>query len=161
MKLGLGLYRRMLTVEKFRFARQAGATHIVAHLTDYFKDSESLSTASAGEVWGITTNQARLWSYEELSDLRRAIETEGLQLAALENFDPAHWGDHLGATGLPGIAADGDNNGTVEQADWSYWNARFGNIVVAQSGAGTVPEPSSLLLLVISSIALASLHRRQ
>ena len=36
MKLGLGLYRHMLTVENLRFARQAGATHIVAHLVDYF-----------------------------------------------------------------------------------------------------------------------------
>ena len=32
MKLGLGLYRHMLTAENFRFARQAGATDIVAHL---------------------------------------------------------------------------------------------------------------------------------
>jgi len=37
MKLGLGLYRHMLTRDNFRFARQAGATHIVAHLVDYFK----------------------------------------------------------------------------------------------------------------------------
>ncbi len=95
MKLGLGLYRQMLTPENFRFARQAGATHIVAHLTDYFKDSDSLSTATAGEAWGITTNYNRLWTYEELADLRRSIEAEGLKLAALENFDPAHWYDVL------------------------------------------------------------------
>ena len=37
MKLGLGLYRHMLTRENFQFARQAGATHVVAHLVDYFK----------------------------------------------------------------------------------------------------------------------------
>src|SRR5436190_989754 len=36
MKLGLGLYRHMLTRENFSFARQAGATHVVAHLVDYF-----------------------------------------------------------------------------------------------------------------------------
>ena len=36
MKLGLGLYRHMLDRENFQFARQAGATHIVAHLVDYF-----------------------------------------------------------------------------------------------------------------------------
>ena len=35
-KLGLGLYRHMLTPENFRFARQAGATHIVPHWVDYF-----------------------------------------------------------------------------------------------------------------------------
>ena len=28
MKIGLGLYRESLTPENFRFARQAGATHI-------------------------------------------------------------------------------------------------------------------------------------
>ena len=32
MKLGLGLYRHMLTPDNFRFARQAGATHIAARL---------------------------------------------------------------------------------------------------------------------------------
>jgi len=95
MKLGLGLYRQMLTPENFRFARQAGATHIVAHLTDYFNESDSLSTASAGDAWGVTTNQDRLWTFEELSELRRAIEAEGLELAALENFDPSHWYDVL------------------------------------------------------------------
>jgi mannonate dehydratase len=34
MHLGLGLYRHMLTPDNFRFARQAGATHIVAHWVD-------------------------------------------------------------------------------------------------------------------------------
>ena len=38
MKLGLGLYRHMLDADHFRFARQSGATHIVAHLVDYFPD---------------------------------------------------------------------------------------------------------------------------
>jgi mannonate dehydratase len=95
MKLGLGLYRQMLTPENFRFARQAGATHIVAHLVDYFNSADSLSTASAGDAWGITLNQDRLWTYEELRDLRQSIEAEGLQLAAIENFDPAHWYDVL------------------------------------------------------------------
>ena len=37
MKLGLGLYRHALTRDNFQFARQAGATHIVAHLLDYFQ----------------------------------------------------------------------------------------------------------------------------
>ena len=36
MKIGLGLYREQLTPDNYRFALQAGATHIVAHLTNYF-----------------------------------------------------------------------------------------------------------------------------
>ncbi|MFN8453476.1 MAG: mannonate dehydratase [Anaerolineae bacterium] len=94
MKLGLGLYRWMLTPDNFRFAKQAGATHIVAHLVDYFNSADSLSTASDG-YWGVTNNQDRLWSYEELNDLHKMIKAAGLELAAIENFDPSHWYDVL------------------------------------------------------------------
>ena len=37
MKVGLGLYRHMLTREYYDFARQAGCTHVVIHLVDYFR----------------------------------------------------------------------------------------------------------------------------
>lgn len=94
MKLGLGLYRQMLTTDNFRFARQAGATHIVAHLTDYFRTDESLATASGGDTWGLA-GETKPWSYEELRDLRAAINGEGLELEALENFDPGMWYDVL------------------------------------------------------------------
>jgi mannonate dehydratase len=95
MQLGLGLYRHMLTPANFRFAKQAGATHIVAHLTDYFRADDNLATASGDASWGYTDSHDRLWTYEELRDLRAAINAEGLELAALENFDPAHWYDVL------------------------------------------------------------------
>lgn len=96
MKLGLGLYRHMLTADNFRFARQAGATHIVAHWVDYFHEAPRIPAAeSAGQGWGISQNQGRLWTVQELTDLRRAVEAEGLQLAAIENLDPSHWHDVL------------------------------------------------------------------
>jgi mannonate dehydratase len=95
MKLGLGLYRHMLTAENYRFAKQAGATHIVAHLTDYFKASPEIPSATSdGEGWG-AAGSGQPWTYEELRDLRAAINAEGLELAAIENFDPAHWYDVL------------------------------------------------------------------
>ena len=94
MKLGLGLYRHMLTADNFRFAKQAGATHIIAHLVDYFSAEPRIPTATnAG--WGAAGNPDRLWTFEELRDLRAAINAEGLELAAIENFDPAHWYDVL------------------------------------------------------------------
>jgi mannonate dehydratase len=95
MKLGLGLYRHMLTAENFRFAKQAGATHIVAHLADYFRSDDSLSTATGGGSWGYTDTHDKLWTYEELADLVASVRAAGLELAALENFDPAHWYDIL------------------------------------------------------------------
>src|SRR5690606_8013671 len=84
-----------LNADNFAFAKQAGATHIVAHLTDYFRTDDSLSTASGDESWGYTDNAGKYWTYEELRDLRAAVNAEGLELAALENFDPAFWYDVL------------------------------------------------------------------
>jgi mannonate dehydratase len=99
MKPGLGLYRHMLTRENFQFARQAGATHVVAHLVDYFTggshnpaDNQPTGTEHG---WGRAGNPDQIWSLDEFQNLRKAVEAEGLRLEAIENFDPAHWYDVL------------------------------------------------------------------
>jgi mannonate dehydratase len=94
MKIGLGLYRHMLTPDNFRFAKQAGATHIVAHWVDYWGKEEIPSTDGV-KNWGISDNRGKLWTYEELRDLKKAVNAEGLELAAIENLDPSHWYDIL------------------------------------------------------------------
>ncbi len=99
MKLGLGLYRHMLTRENFQFARQAGATHIVAHLVDYFRGGSHKTRddqpTGTDRGWGIAGDPDKLWTLEELVGLRRDVEANGLKLEAIENFDPAHWHDIL------------------------------------------------------------------
>ena len=99
MNLGLGLYRHLLTPENFRFARQAGATHIVAHLVDYFKggahNPNDNQPTGAEQGWGRAGDPDKLWTVDELISLRKAVEVEGLKLEAIENFDPAHWHDVL------------------------------------------------------------------
>ncbi|HKI69540.1 MAG TPA: D-mannonate dehydratase, partial [Verrucomicrobiae bacterium] len=66
MKLGLGLYRHMLTRENFQFARQAGATHVVAHLVDYFKggvhSAQDNQPTGTERGWGLAGNPNKLWS---------------------------------------------------------------------------------------------------
>jgi mannonate dehydratase len=94
VKLGLGLYHHMLTPENFRFARQAGATHIVAHLVDYFSDTPSIPSVRE-DGWGLAGTHEDRWSSESLQALVAAVNAEGLELAAIENFDPAHWYDVL------------------------------------------------------------------
>ncbi|MBZ0303560.1 MAG: mannonate dehydratase [Anaerolineae bacterium] len=94
MKLGLGLYRHMLTPVNFQFARQSGATHIVAHLVDYFNTGPRIPTATH-YGWGASDNRGKLWTLEELHDLKSAVNAAGLELAAIENFDPSHWYDIL------------------------------------------------------------------
>ena len=96
MKLGLGLYKSLLTDKNFQFARQAGATHLVVQLVDYVKGGENPSlTQNYLQGWGVTENEHKLWDYEELSRLKKQIESHGLVWEAIENFDPAHWYDVL------------------------------------------------------------------
>lgn len=99
MKLGLGLYRHMLTRENFQFARQAGATHIVAHLVDYFRGAPAGAggdqPTGTDHGWGLAGDPDKLWTLDELVELRRGVEAAGLTLEAIENFDPAHWHDIL------------------------------------------------------------------
>ena len=100
MKIGLGLYRHMLTRQYYDFARQAGCTHVVVHLVDYFNQGPSnprnnQPTGSKYEAWGVAGDPERLWTVAELKALRAEIEEPGLTLAAVENLDPAHWHDIL------------------------------------------------------------------
>ncbi len=93
MKLGLGLYRASLSEDNFKFARQAGATHLV----DYFRGADpSLARGADIEAgWGVTTEHDRLWDYEELAAIKQSINRQGLVWEAIENLDPAHWFDVL------------------------------------------------------------------
>jgi len=97
MKLGLGLYRHMLTTENFRYARQVGATHVVAHMPGRFaREKQTVITSDQKNVgFGVVEGDDPIWSYDGLRDLRSMVEAEGLTLEALENFAPEHWHDVL------------------------------------------------------------------
>jgi mannonate dehydratase len=99
MHLGFGLYRHMLNREHYRFARQCGATHLVIHLVDYFYQGAMASdqpvSGGRGGGWGQAGDPNKLWTTEQLSTIKKEAATEGLELYAIENFDPAHWHDVL------------------------------------------------------------------
>ncbi len=82
MKIGLGLYRHQLNREHYDFARQCGATHLVVHLVDYFRQSgrNPKSNQPTGDVrgWGLAGDPDQLWSVEELSSLKEDINAAGL-----------------------------------------------------------------------------------
>lgn len=81
MKLGFGLYAHILNHENLVFAKQVGATHIVAHTP--FSDTRGPGDYDA------------IWTYDELRGLRKMINEEGLELEAIENFLPVFWSDVL------------------------------------------------------------------
>lgn len=99
MKLGLGLYKHMLTRENYLFAKQCGATHLVIHMVDYFKrgkgNPKDNQPTGGKSGWGMAGDPNRLWSLEELTRIKAEINEVGLELEAVENFDPAHWYDVL------------------------------------------------------------------
>jgi len=93
MKLGLAFVRSNLSRDNLRFARQCGVTHIVVHYADYYHDHDRLPERFQG-AYGFTGSDP-IWTYEELRDLRQMINDEGLELEALENFNPGFWFDIL------------------------------------------------------------------
>jgi mannonate dehydratase len=167
MKLGLGLYRHMLSAENYRFARQCGCTHVVAHLVDYFnagRDNSDLHNQPTGGLagWGRAGDPDELWTYEELASLKAGINAAGLELAAIENFDPAHWHDVLldgpkkrrqlenlkaiirnaGRAGIPVIGYNFSVAGVAGRVKGPF--ARGGAESVGMDGTDDTPIPSGM-----------------
>jgi mannonate dehydratase len=156
----------MLTRENFRFARQAGATHLVAHLVDYFKGGaknprDNQPTGNDGG-WGLAGDPNQLWTAEELTKLRHEVEAEGLKLEAIENFDPAHWHDvlldgprkqaqlenckaiirRLGEAGIPMLGYNFSIAGVCGRTHAPY--ARGGAMSVGMEGPCDAPMPNGM-----------------
>jgi mannonate dehydratase len=166
MKLGLGLYRHMLTPENLAFARQGGATHIVAHLVDYFKGGAHVGPddqpTGTDWGWGLAGDPGALWSEEELKALVRRVCEAGLVLEAIENFDPAHWHDilldgprraqhvenvktilrRMGAAGIPVMGYNFSIAGVAGRTKGPY--ARGGAPAVGMEGAYDLPMPRGM-----------------
>jgi mannonate dehydratase len=93
MKLALGMHRDRISRDNFRFARQAGCTHLVLHLVDRFREAP-LPQADAF-CFGQTRARGRVWSEDELEAIQCTARDEGLQIEALENIDPSFWSEIL------------------------------------------------------------------
>jgi mannonate dehydratase len=61
---------------------------------DYFREGR-VHGSDGLRGWGPAGDPDRLWSLRELLEIKDAINRHGLELAAIENFDPAHWYDVL------------------------------------------------------------------
>lgn len=94
MKLGLGLYRHMLTDENFAFARQCGCTHLVVHLVDYY-GKEIVTATDAKTNYGRVIENDPIWQAGNLLRLQKMAAEHELTIYAIENFSPADWYDVL------------------------------------------------------------------
>jgi len=96
MKLAFGLYKSILTKDNFKFAKQAGASHLVIQLVDYVQGGDNPTlTENHLAGWGLSDNKNKLWQYDDLMAIKKEIESVGLTWEAIENIDPSHWYDIL------------------------------------------------------------------
>ncbi len=166
MKLGLGLYRHMLTPENFAFARQCGATAIVAHLVDYFHQGQGNpdqnQPTGGDQGWGLCEPR-ELWSVEELLALKQQVEDAELELPAIENIDPIFWYDvlldgprrdeqvenvkilvhRLGQVGIPILGYNFSIAGVTGRITGHF--ARGGALSVGMDGSYDVPMPLGMV----------------
>lgn len=94
MKLGIGLYRHMLTEENFRFAQQCGCTHLIIHLAEYYKD-EIVTATDENKNYGASREHDPVWSCENMIRITQMAKRYGLTVYGIENFAPADWYDVL------------------------------------------------------------------
>jgi mannonate dehydratase len=83
MKLGLGMSHNLIKRDNFQFAKQMGCTDLVLHLTDYTQKTANIQQSR------------EMYTYDSLMRLKKAINDEGLEFHAIENFCPADWSDIL------------------------------------------------------------------
>ncbi len=166
MKLGLGLYRHMLTPENFRFARQCGCTHLIIHLVDYFHQgggdlqNQPVGTSSG---WGRAGDPDKLWTLDELAALKKSVNAEDLELHAIENLDPAHWYDvlldgprkkhhlenvktiirNMGRAGIPVLGYNFSLAGVAGRIQGPF--ARGGAVSVGMDAADETPIPNGMI----------------
>ncbi len=79
---------------------------------------------------------------------------------SVDAADYTVWRNTLGQNVANGTGADGDQNGTIEQNDYTIWKTNFGpNGGLGALGAGAVPEPNSICLMLIG-LLWASFRRK-
>lgn len=168
MKLGFGLYKHMLNEEHYKFAKQCGATHLVIHLVDYFSndnDNKNNANQPIGETkgWGKAGSSNEIWTLEELVTIKKEINSHGLELEAIENFDPAHWHDvlldgpkkqeqienlkqlirNVGKAGIPTFGYNFSLAGVSARIQGEY--ARGNAVSVAMEGGNDTPVPNGMV----------------
>ncbi len=72
------------------------------------------------------------------------------------------WRNTMNSTTL--LAADGSGNSVVDVADYNVWRSNFGlsfPVTGSGLGSGSVPEPTTLLMLTIAAIAGCAVRSRR
>ncbi len=78
----------------------------------------------------------------------------------VDQADFTTWADSFGDTGGY-LPADGNNNGVIDQADFTTWADHFGEGAPPIFAPCTVPEPTTLILIAVGSLCITIPRQQQ
>jgi hypothetical protein len=68
------------------------------------------------------------------------------------------WRDQMGPLVPPGYGADGDGDGFIGYKDYRLWKDAYGGVVTTASSNTRVPEPTTLLLVLMTLLVTPLRH---
>ncbi|QDU87124.1 hypothetical protein Pla175_04800 [Pirellulimonas nuda] len=140
----------------------ATGTFAAGQLPDFFSSGSETHIASTYTSIGTLTTIGAT-SMPSATTITTIVRDNLMGLAGDFNLDGAVnaadytvWRDTLTLTVPNGTGADGSGNGVIDQADYDIWKMNFGApaMMGPAVGANSVPEASSLLLLLAAAAPL-------
>lgn len=108
----------------------------------------------------ITATPGSISFIPEVDDLSAGVVGDYNGNGTVDAADYTVWRDSLGGSAAGLQNRDPANTGLVSTADYNSWKSNFGNGGASVAAASAVPEPCSLLLLLMASIGVLSANRR-
>jgi hypothetical protein len=110
--------------------------------------------------WGVGTSSGGAFAYmrAEPPTLEPTGDYNGNHI--VDATDYTIWRDTLGS--MTDLRANGDDTGlsagVIDNADYDYWKARFGDMVPGSASASLVPEPASVVLVAVAAWFLSAIR---
>ena len=115
-------------------------------------------TGSASDSFNLTVNGSDVI----LQSLGSLVAGDYNRNGVVDAADYTLWRDTFGQSVTTGTGADGVADGAITELDYEFWKGRFGTAATGSGAGQAVPEPTSIILLVLSVIGAGCrrLHRR-
>lgn len=134
--------------------------------TEYFSITETFNEAY-DDLIQATVDLYGPFEVEQMTKALQAVEVHRQRGVDFSDFnsdgvtdaaDYTVWRDSFGST--DDFRADGNQSGTTDGADFLLWQRNYGLVSSISSTSSTVPEPSTLFMLLAFFAASASTRQR-